>query len=155
MKLRRASAARASQDFDLAADLARAVRTAAEALRDQRLELAACLELGQAITTCPIGEGYVPLAEVDLDAAEEAFHHALTIAREIGARSDEADALRELAVIEVGRVKQVAIAIAQETNSRLAVLERGPELFAKAKELAEQASASTRNSATGEARCRL
>ncbi|RPI25224.1 MAG: adenylate/guanylate cyclase domain-containing protein, partial [Actinobacteria bacterium] len=90
VKLRRASAARASQDFDLAADLARAVRTAAEALRDQRLELAACLELGQAITTCPIGEGYVPLAEVDLDAAEEAFHHALTIAREIGARSDEA-----------------------------------------------------------------
>jgi class 3 adenylate cyclase len=141
VKLRRASAARANEDYDLAADLARAVRDAAEASGDDRLELAACLELGQAINRSPIGESYMPLVEVDLDQAEEAFAKALEIARRIGARKEEADALRELGVLAGGRVKQMAIALEEEGVSKLEILGRGPEAFAAAKELAEQAFA--------------
>ncbi|MEX0863903.1 MAG: AAA family ATPase [Acidimicrobiia bacterium] len=139
VRLRRASAARANQDFDLAADLAVGVCNAAESSGDRRLELAACLELGQAITRAPIGEGYWPLLEVDLDAAESAFQRALAIAREIGSRSEEADALRELAVIEAGRVRQAAIAARQEGSSRLEILFQAPAMFVKVKELAEEA----------------
>lgn len=139
VKLRRASAARANEDFELAADLARAVRSSAEASGDLELELGACLELGQAITRCPIGEGYWPLVEVDLDAAEEPFARALSIAREIGARSKEADALRELAVIEAGRVKQRVLAAIKGGSSRLEIRHQAPEMFAKTKELAEEA----------------
>jgi class 3 adenylate cyclase/tetratricopeptide (TPR) repeat protein len=139
VKLRRASAARASEDCDLAADLARAVRSSAETSGDLELELGACLELGQAITRCPIGEAYWPLVEVDLDAAEEAFQRALAIAREIGARAREADSLRELAVIEAGRVKQGAIAAEAEGSTRMEILFAAPAMFARTKELAEEA----------------
>jgi len=139
VRLRRASAARANQDFDLAADLAVGVCNAAESSGDPQLELAACLELGQAITRAPIGEGYWPLVEVDLDAAESAFKRALDIARGIGARSEEAAALRELAVIEAGRMKLAAIAAAGQGTSRLEILIQAPEMFAKVKELAEEA----------------
>ncbi len=78
-------------------------------------------------------------AEIDLDAAESAFTEALEIARESGSRSGEADALRELAVIAGGRVKQFAIAAQDEGVSKLEILFQGPEKFARAKELAEQA----------------
>ena len=139
VKLRRASAARASEDCDLAADLARDVRSSAEASGDLELELGACLELGQAITRCPIGEAYWPLVEVDLDAAEEAFQRALSIAREIGSRAREADSLRELAVIEAGRVKQEAIAAENDGSTRMEILFAAPTMFAKTKELAEEA----------------
>ncbi|HEY7703981.1 MAG TPA: AAA family ATPase [Acidimicrobiia bacterium] len=139
VKLRRASAARANEDFDLAIDLARVVRDSASASGDRRLELQACLELGQGITRCPIGEGYWPLVEVDLDLAEEPFRRALEIAGEIGARTEEADALRELAVIELGRVKHRAIGLEEEGTSRLEILMQAPEMMAKAKETAEQA----------------
>jgi tetratricopeptide (TPR) repeat protein len=139
VRLRRASAARASQDFDQAAELALGVCNAAEGTGDRRLELAACLELGQAITRAPIGEGYLPLVEVDLDAAESAYQRALDIARDIGARSEEADALRELAVIEAGRVKHAAIAAEEAGTSRIEILFQGPEMFARVKELAEEA----------------
>jgi len=69
VKLRRASAARSNQDFDLAVDIAETLCNAAKPSGDLRLELAACFELGQAITRSPIGESYWPLREVDLDAA--------------------------------------------------------------------------------------
>jgi class 3 adenylate cyclase len=139
VRLRRASAARANQDFDQAAELALGVCNAAEGSGDRRLELAACLELGQAITKAPIGEGYLPLVEVDLDAAESAYRRALEIARDIGARSDEADALRELAVIEAGRVKHAAIAAEEAGASRIEIMFQGPDMFATVKELAEEA----------------
>ncbi|HLF61448.1 MAG TPA: AAA family ATPase [Acidimicrobiia bacterium] len=139
VKLRRASAARASEDFDLAADLARTVRGSADSSGDLELELDACLELGQAITKCPIGEGYWLLAEVDLDAAEEPFQRALSIAREIGARSKEADALRELAVIEAGRVRGLIVAAVEGGTSRIEVILGASAMFAKTKELAEEA----------------
>ena len=139
VRLRKASAARANQDFELAADLAVGVCEGAETSGDRALELAACLELGQARTKAPIGEGYWPLDGVDLDAAESAFQRALGIAREIGDRSGEAGSLRELAVIELGRVNKVAMAAVEGGSSRLEVLFSGPALFAKVKELAEEA----------------
>ena len=139
VRLRRASASRANQDFEMAADLAIGVCEGAESSGDRALELAACLELGQARTKAPIGEGYWPLDDVDLDAAESAFQRALAIARDIGDRSGEADSLRELAVIELGRVNKAALAAVEGGSSRLEVLFEGPALFAKVKELAEEA----------------
>jgi predicted ATPase/class 3 adenylate cyclase len=139
VRLRRASAARASEDYELAAELAQSVCVSAEGAEDQRLELAACLELGQALTRSPIGEGYVPMSEIDLDAAEDAYHRALRIARELGTRSAEADALRELSFIQGGRVKQLAMSLEASGSSKLEILMQGPEAFAHAKELAEQA----------------
>jgi class 3 adenylate cyclase/tetratricopeptide (TPR) repeat protein len=139
VRLRRASAARANEDFDLAAELAESVCVTAESSGDKSLELSACLELGQAITRSPIGEAYVPAHEIDLDAAEDAYQRALLIAREIGARSQEADALRELAVIEAGRVKNHAISLHEDGTSKLEILMQGPEIYGKAKEMAEQA----------------
>jgi predicted ATPase len=99
VKLRKASAARTVEDYDLAADLARAVRGVAESSGDKDLELAACLELGQALSHSPIGEAYMAPVEIDVDEAEEAYDRALEIAREIGTRSSEADALRELSML--------------------------------------------------------
>jgi tetratricopeptide (TPR) repeat protein len=77
--------------------------------------------------------------EVDVDAAEDAYQRALRIAREIGARSQEADALRELAMIAAGRVKLAAIGLHDDGTSKLEILMQAPELFAPAKDLAEQA----------------
>ncbi|MGH8942749.1 MAG: ATP-binding protein [Acidimicrobiia bacterium] len=139
VRLRRASAARASEDFDLAAELAKAVCVSAEDSGDRTLELSACLELGQAITKSPIGEGYITAVEVDVDAAEDAYQRALGIAREIGARSQEADALRELAMIAAGKVKNLAIGLEESGASKLEILMQAPHLFAAAKDLAEQA----------------
>lgn len=139
VKLRRASASRAIEDYDTAADLASAVRQTAVDQGDVGLEMEACLELGQAVTRSTIGEAYWPLGEVDLDAADEAFTRALTIARETGARAVEATALRELAVIEGGRVRETVLSMEQEGTSRFEILAMGPTLFAGTKELAEQA----------------
>jgi class 3 adenylate cyclase/tetratricopeptide (TPR) repeat protein len=139
VRLRRASAARASEDYDLAAELAQAVCASAEDSGDRSLELSACLELGQAITKSPIGEGYITAVEVDVEAAEDAYQRALGIAREIGARSQEADALRELAMIAAGRVKHLAIGLEEGGASKLEILMQVPDLFVTAKDLAEQA----------------
>ncbi len=139
VKLRRASASRAIEDFETAAELATSVRETAVELGDLELEIKACFELGQALTQTPIGEGYWPLGEVDLDRAEEAYSRAAEIAREVGSRSDEAVALRELSVIEGGRVRAAATALTEGGTSRFEILAMGPTFFAKAKELAEQA----------------
>jgi class 3 adenylate cyclase/tetratricopeptide (TPR) repeat protein len=139
VKLRKASAARAGEDFDLAAELARSVRSAAEGTGDKELELSACLELGQALSRSPIGEAYMAPVEVDVDEAEEPYNRALDIAREIGARSAEADALRELSVLESGRVKRAAIELQEAGVPDVVILMQAPELFAGVKALAEQA----------------
>lgn len=139
VRLRRASAARSTEEFDTAADLATSVRESSSARSDRELELKACLELGQAITRCPLGEGYWPLVETDLDAAEEPFQRALELARELGFRSEEAAALRELAVIEAGRVKLLARDAVEAGVRRYEFMAQGPEVFAEAKQLAEQA----------------
>lgn len=137
VSLRRASAARAIQDYDSAADLARKVVKVSHDSGDREMELAAWLELGQAVTRSPIGEGYWPLSEVDLDAAEEPFRNALEIAREIEDRSDEAAALRELAVVEGGRVRQRAQEAIEAGVTKIEFMMGGPAAFAKAKGLAE------------------
>ena len=139
LKLRKASVARVAEDFELAAELARSVRSAAEAAGDRALELAACLELGQALSHSPIGEAYMAPVEVDVDEAEEPFNRALEIAREIGSRSTEADALRELSVLEAGRVKRAAIELQEAGVPDIAIVMQAPELFAGVKALAEQA----------------
>ena len=140
VRLRRASAARALEDFDAAVDLASSVREMAVNQKDAELELKASLELGQALTRSPIGEGYWPLAEVDLDAADEAFSRALEISRELGTRSEEAAALRELSVVESGRVRRELMGIVEDGTSKLEILLSGavPQMFSGAKELAEQ-----------------
>jgi tetratricopeptide (TPR) repeat protein len=139
VKLRKASAARAGEDFDLAAELARSVRSAAEAAGDKELELSAVLELGQALSRSPIGEAYIAQIEIDVDEAEEPYNRALDIAREIGARSAEADALRELSMIESGRVKRAAVALQEAGTPEIVIMMQAPELFAGVKALAEQA----------------
>lgn len=139
VKLRRASAARAMEDFENAAKLAKEVRATAEEEGNPHLELEACLELGQALTRSPIGEGYFPLMELDLDAADEPFSRALEVARELGARSEEAGALRELSVLEAGRMRRAAAEAKEEGATIYDLLQAGPTMFAGAKELAEQA----------------
>ncbi len=139
VKLRKASAARAGEDFDLAAELARSVRSAAVDTGDKDLELAACFELGQALTRSPIGEAYLPPAEVDVEEAEEPYNQALEIARQTGNRAAEADALRELSVIEAGRVKKAAVELQEAGVPSVVIVMQAPELFAGVKALAEQA----------------
>jgi class 3 adenylate cyclase/tetratricopeptide (TPR) repeat protein len=139
VKLRRASASRLVEEFDSAVELASEVRETAVAQGDASLELEACLELGQAVTRSEIGEAYWPLGEVDVDAADEAYTRALDLARETGARTEEAIALRELAVIEAGRVRKTILAMEEDGTSRFEILAMGPSLFVGTKELAEQA----------------
>ncbi len=136
--LRRSSAARAMEDFDTAAGLARSVRASASEAGDQALELQACLELGQGLMQSPIGEAYWPLIEIDLDTAGEPYQRALEIALATGARSEEAGALRELAVIEAGRVKLAIKAEIDAGAKRYEVFAAAPAMLSKAKELAEQ-----------------
>jgi tetratricopeptide (TPR) repeat protein/DNA-binding CsgD family transcriptional regulator len=108
--LRRAAALRDAGDHDTAADVAREVRRRAEAMGDPRLELAADLELGQALLRSPLGEGYVPvISEIDADGAQEAFESALRVARTLGDDRGVAAASRELGVVAMARVRAVVI----------------------------------------------
>ena len=64
------------------------------------------MELGQALVHAGIGEGFAPSAvEVDLDAAEEAYGRAETLAQELGETATLAAVIGEIAVIENGRVR--------------------------------------------------
>lgn len=139
VNLRRASAARSIEDYETAVELASEVRATALELNDDELEIKACFELGQAYTRAAIGEGYWPLGELDLEPADEAYTRALELARKTGSRHDEAIALRELAVIEGGRVRHAATEAEEAGTSKFEILAMGPELFAGAKELAQQA----------------
>ncbi|HJR52614.1 MAG TPA: AAA family ATPase, partial [Gemmatimonadota bacterium] len=104
--LRRSAALRLSQQEDLAADLASRVRTLAVERGDRAAELAACLALGQAVLHAGLGEGFTPsAAEVDLDAAEEAYARAAELAEALGDRQMLAAATRELGVVDLGRVR--------------------------------------------------
>ena len=106
VQLRRAAALRTARDEDAAAELARRVRDRAAADGDTASELRATLELGQALTKVPIGEGYgVSDHEVDLDAAEEAFRRAITLATELGDDRGLAAAEREVATILFSRLR--------------------------------------------------
>jgi DNA-binding NarL/FixJ family response regulator len=104
VQLRRAAALRLSDEWDQAAGLARSVRRRAGEREDRQTELAACLELGQALLRVPLGEGFtVSALDSDQDAAEEAYLRAMAIAEQLGDESSLAGALRELGVIDVSR----------------------------------------------------
>ncbi len=104
--LRRAAAVRLAGEDERAAELARRVRVLAAERGDAKAELAAALELGQALVRSELGEGFVAsAAEVDFDAAAEAFGRAAELAEELGDRASLAAACRELGCIEVGRVR--------------------------------------------------
>jgi DNA-binding NarL/FixJ family response regulator len=106
VRLRRAAALSQSDEREAAATLARQVRDAAAANGNRELELAATLELGQALLGAAIGEAFVPPAtESDLDGAEEAYRRAEALARELGDESALAASLRELAVTNLGKVR--------------------------------------------------
>ena len=104
--LRRAAALRLSQQEDGAAELATRVRALAVERGDLTAELAACLELGQALLHAGLGEGFTPsAAENDLDAAEETYLRAAALAEELGDTSMLAASTRELGVIDLGRIR--------------------------------------------------
>ncbi len=112
VRLRRAAALRTAEEEDRAAVLAREVRELAVSRGDARMELAACLELGQDLLRSAIGESYDPSAEeVDLDAAEEPYRRAVELARELGDEANLAAALREIAVIGVGRIREWFVSV--------------------------------------------
>jgi DNA-binding NarL/FixJ family response regulator len=104
VQLRRVAALRLSEEWDQAADLARKVRQRAVDAGDRRMELTACLELGQAMLHVPLGEGFtISPNDADLDAAEEVYRTAEEIAEELGDETGVAAAVRELGVIDLSR----------------------------------------------------
>ena len=104
--LRRAAALRLSQQEERAAELAARVRTLAVERSDREAELAACLELGQALLRSNIAEGFTPsAAEVDLDGAAEAYGRAVELADELDDTKALAAGTRELGVVELARVR--------------------------------------------------
>lgn len=107
VSLRRAAVLRLEGDHDRAADLAGRVRKMAADQGDRRAELAACLEVGQALLRSPIGETYAaPGADTDFDAAEEAYGRAEELAGEVGDEPAVAAANRELGVVSLSRARQ-------------------------------------------------
>ncbi len=106
VRLRRAAALRTAEEYERAAELAREVRPLAKERGDAEAELAACMELGQDLIHATAGESFTPAArEVDLDGAEEAFRAAVELARAAGDDATLAAALREIAVVLLGRIR--------------------------------------------------
>jgi DNA-binding CsgD family transcriptional regulator len=110
LMLRRSAALRDSGDEETAADVAREVRRRAHAMNDRHLELAADLELGQALLRSPLGEAFVPvISEIDAGGAGEAFESALELAKALGDDRSLAAASRELGVVAMARVRAAFI----------------------------------------------
>jgi DNA-binding NarL/FixJ family response regulator/tetratricopeptide (TPR) repeat protein len=106
VRLRRAAALRQAEEREAAAELARQVREDAAANGERELELAATLELGQALLNAGLGETFAPSAvEADLEGAGEAFRHAVELARELGDDHALAASLREVAVVNIGQYR--------------------------------------------------
>jgi tetratricopeptide (TPR) repeat protein/DNA-binding CsgD family transcriptional regulator len=104
VQLRRVAALRLLEDWEQAASLARTIRERAAQAGDRRTELAAGLELGQALLHVSLGEGFtVSPLDADLDGAEEAFRTASELAEQLEDESSLAGAVRELAVIALSR----------------------------------------------------
>jgi DNA-binding CsgD family transcriptional regulator/tetratricopeptide (TPR) repeat protein len=104
--LRQAASLRVSGQDDRAGELAQRVRHLADEREDRRGELAACLELGQALLRTPLGESFSPSpTEADLDGAAEAYGRACALAEDLGDVPALAAATRELGIIDVGRAR--------------------------------------------------
>jgi len=114
VRLRRAAALRTAEEEDRAAELAREVRDLAASRGDRNAELAACMELGQDLLRATAGEAFFPAArEVDLDGAEETFRRAVELAQELGDDQSAAAALREVGVVQLGRVRAWFVELVQ------------------------------------------
>src|SRR5439155_19469819 len=97
VQLRRAAALRLSEDWDQAAELARGIRRRAREEGDRRIELAACLELGQALIHVPLGQAFsISTHDVGLDVADDAYRRAGALAGERGAAARCGGALGRL-----------------------------------------------------------
>jgi len=106
VSLRRISALRLSEDYDVAADLAGRVIAQARDSGEAAIELAASLELGQSLMRTELGEASTIAAQsVDLDAAAATFERATTLAQQLSDERSEAAAQRELGVIATSRVR--------------------------------------------------
>lgn len=106
VQLRRAAAFRQAEEWEQAAQLAAGVRDRAAERGERRTELAACLELGQALLQTTLGESFSPPEnEVDADGAEKAYTRAAQLAEQLGDESSLAATNRELGVILLGRVR--------------------------------------------------
>jgi DNA-binding CsgD family transcriptional regulator/tetratricopeptide (TPR) repeat protein len=106
--LRRAAALRLSGEEERAAELAERARDRAAEGGDNRAELHALLELGQALLRSGMGEAAGPsVPEEDLRRAEEAYERATVLAGELDDAASEAGSWRELGSIwlERGRKK--------------------------------------------------
>jgi DNA-binding NarL/FixJ family response regulator len=115
--LRRSAALRLSLELDRAAELAQRVGKLAAERGDAEAELAACLELGQALLRTELGEGYVVTpTEADFDGAAAAYARAAALAEQLDDESSLAAASRELGVIDVSRIRAwfVTMAMAGE-----------------------------------------
>ncbi|MFL5684688.1 MAG: AAA family ATPase [Chloroflexota bacterium] len=131
VQLRRASALRMSHDEDTAAELARRVRARAAERGDKATELRATVELGQALLRSPLGESYGGAAsEIDLDGAEEAYRRSMELAERQEDERTLATVLREVAMIDFGRVRAwfAAEIMAGRGNEILAAVASGVEL---------------------------
>ncbi len=103
VRLRRTAALRQCEEHEASAALARQVQGDAAASGDRELELAATLELGQALMGAELGETFTPsFTEADLEGAAEAFRAAADLARELGDDRALAASLREIAVVDFG-----------------------------------------------------
>ena len=106
IQLRRAAAFRQAEEWEQAAELAGRVRDRAAEGGDIHTELAACLELGQALLQTTLGESFSPPErEVDTDGAEVAYARAEELAEQVGDEASLAAANRELGVLLLGRVR--------------------------------------------------
>lgn len=154
--LRRASAARSTEDWEQAAELARRAQEAAAGRGDGEVELQAALELGQALLQSPLGEAYAPdPSDVDLDGAEEAYARASELAESMQNDRALAQIRREQGIIQESRaqvrVNEIRAAgggpaeIYQDPGVR-EHLERGKELIGQAVDLCEK---------TGDRRCEM
>jgi DNA-binding NarL/FixJ family response regulator len=114
VQLRRAAAFRVSDEFEAAAELARRTRALAVDQSDERAELAACLELGQALLRATLGEAFTASPhDADLDGAEEAYTRASELAERLADEGMMGATTRELGVIDVSRLRAWIVELIQ------------------------------------------
>lgn len=114
-QLRRASATRQSGDpHDAAVNAAAAVEKA-RVLGDERAELRALLELGQARLNAALGESFSPPSkDVDIEGSAEAYDRAYELAKKLNDKPTMAAVRREQGVIEIGRTRAFMQAVIDE-----------------------------------------
>jgi DNA-binding NarL/FixJ family response regulator len=104
--LRRVAGLRRLQDWESAVELGQRVRLLAAERGSARAELAACMELGQTLLRADLGEAYSKSShDADLEAAEEAFVAAATLAEMLGDEANLAAATREIGIIYTSKLR--------------------------------------------------